>query len=85
MRERIITIMVIATAMWLSSCTKTSYRSYTCNCVQERNGDILDRREYGLQATDGGEAGVLCNDIEDRVNYPKDAEATVPPYKCKVK
>ncbi len=83
MREQTITVIVMATAMWLSSCDKTSYKSYHCNCIQEKNGEIMDKREYGLQATDLGEAGVLCNDIEDRVNYPKDAEAVLPAYNCK--
>lgn len=87
MRAHVITAMVIAANVWLVlSCnTKVGYKSYTCDCVQERNGDILDRREYGLQAQDLGEAGVLCNDIEDRVNYPSKEEPVVPAYSCTAK
>ncbi len=86
MRAYLITIMVAVAIVWhMASCTKTSYKSYTCYCTQEKNGDILDRREYGVQATDLSEAGIFCNDIEDRVNNPKDSEAPVPEYDCKAR
>lgn len=79
-----ITIAVIATAMCLlSACAKDSYKSYTCYCVQEKNGDILDKKEYGVHATSLGEAGLFCNDIEDRINNQKEGEGTDPGFDCK--
>lgn len=81
-----ITIVVIATVTCLlSACAKESYKSYTCYCIQDRNGDILDRKEYGVQATNLGEAGLFCNDIEDRINNPKEGTTIEPGFNCKVK
>lgn len=86
MRVYNITIAVIATAMcMLSGCAKVGYKSYTCYCVQERNGEILDKREYGVHATDLMEAGFFCNDIEDRINNPKEGPEIAPGYDCRVR
>lgn len=85
MRAYLIAIMVAVAIVWhMASCTKTSYKSYTCYCTQEKNGDILDRREYGVQATDLSEANYFCNDIEDRINNPNQGEEIEPDFDCSV-
>ena len=84
MRVYNITAGITALAMCLlSACAKDSYKSYNCYCTQEKNGDILDRREYGVQATSLGEAGLLCNDIEERINNPQEGAETDPGFNCK--
>ncbi|HEY9178125.1 MAG TPA: hypothetical protein VIN07_10560 [Flavipsychrobacter sp.] len=84
MRVYNITAWIAVTAMCLlSACAKESYKSYTCDCVQEKNGDILDRKEYGVQATNLGEAGLLCNDVEDRINNPKEGAEANPGFDCR--
>ena len=77
--------MLLLAALLLTSCTKTSYRSYTCHCIQENKGDILETREYGVQATDLKEAGVLCNDVEDRINEFNETRGLAGDFNCKAK
>lgn len=85
MRQRIITALAVLPVLLTASCKKTSYRSYQCTCIQESKGDILETREYGVQATDLNEAGVLCNDIEDRINKHNDAAGVEHDFNCKAK
>lgn len=86
MREHKITVWVVAAVVWLltPACTKTSYKSYKCYCVLEHNGVQLDVKEYGVQATNLGEAGINCNDIERRINdYNENAGNRG--FNCKIK
>lgn len=50
----------------------------------EHNGAILDTKEYGVQATDLGEAGINCNDIEKRINDYNESAGTQS-FNCKIK
>lgn len=85
MRVNYFTAPAVLLAWMLVSCTKENYRPYTCRCVQESKGDILDTKEYGVHATSLGEAGMFCNDIEDRVNESNEAAGISEDFNCRIK
>lgn len=60
--------MLLLSVLSLSlSCTKTSYKNYTCECRLDEEEGGKEYKEYGVHATIYYDAASQCDDIEERV------------------
>ena len=87
MRVRLIIAVtaVFFTLLLGVSCAKTSYKSYTCSCVEVQNGVAGEITDYGIQAESRVNAGSDCDDIENRVNNHSQETGSARTTSCTVK
>lgn len=77
-------IVLIALCIMYTSCTKVSYRSFTCECTIIDVDNNTTKREYGVQESSKINALPLCRDIENRLEDQNNKEGVTETVNCNI-
>lgn len=86
MRALYVCLSGVLCVLFVSSCSKSSVKSYSCECKLEDEEDkAVSFQEYGVHAPTKLDADNECSDIERRVESDNTEKSVLQNVQCTIK